>query len=83
MEERKILADRHRGQSWPKMLRKADGREWDNNINDSGYKQLWCGDQIGVNENPLNSPFNADLFEVTGKISVDTAPYRLIIIIIR
>jgi hypothetical protein len=31
MEERKILADRHRGQSWPKMLRKADGREWDKN----------------------------------------------------
>jgi hypothetical protein len=27
MEERKILADRHRGQSWPKMLRKVDGRE--------------------------------------------------------
>jgi hypothetical protein len=31
MEERKILADRHRGQSWPKMLRKADGRERDKN----------------------------------------------------
>jgi hypothetical protein len=29
MEERKILADRHRGQSWPKMLRQADGRERD------------------------------------------------------
>jgi hypothetical protein len=29
MEERKILADRHRGQSWPKMPRKADGRERD------------------------------------------------------
>jgi hypothetical protein len=31
MEERKIFADRHRGQSWPKMLRNADGRERDKN----------------------------------------------------
>jgi hypothetical protein len=31
MEEQKILADRHRGQSWPKMLRNADGREGDKN----------------------------------------------------
>jgi hypothetical protein len=31
MEERKILADRHRGQSWPKMLRRVDGREQDKN----------------------------------------------------
>jgi hypothetical protein len=31
MEERKILADRHRGQSWLKMLRKADGRDRDTN----------------------------------------------------
>jgi hypothetical protein len=31
MEERKILADRQRGQSWPKMLRQADGRARDKN----------------------------------------------------
>jgi hypothetical protein len=31
MEEQKILADRQRGQSCPKMLRKADGRERDKN----------------------------------------------------
>jgi len=27
MEDRKILVDRHRGQSWAKMLRNADGPE--------------------------------------------------------
>jgi hypothetical protein len=31
MEEPKILADLHRGQSWLKMLRQADGRERDKN----------------------------------------------------
>jgi len=27
--ERKIFADRHRGQSWPKILRNVDGRKLD------------------------------------------------------